>query len=278
MALSAETLLETADIHDVLRMQAHQFMYRFQENPTLGRIFGSHQKWLLAHIGLMLYYEHGALMPARFLEQVMTHGVASRNTGDSFLKEMETYRIVAQIPSEDRRSRPLVPTPPARAMAETWLAIHLETLDRIDQGARMAIMAKEPMAMTKTHPFIARNFLSVPELRDQPELFQPFVWLNNGNVVLDWLIANTVPTPANTPQVPTTISSIQSMADTFHLSRTHLTRKLREAEKQETIGWIGPRGRSILWVSDAFRNEYARAQAVKLEIIDRAWHAAGFGH
>ena len=57
------------------------------------------------------------------------------------------------------------------------------------------------------------------------------------------------------------------------LSRTHLARKLSDAEALGSIGWQGKRGQSVMWVSAGFRREYVTAQAVKLAIIDAAFDA-----
>ena len=71
----------------------------------------------------------------------------------------------------------------------------------------------------------------------------------------------------------TGIVSIAVMAERLKLSRTHLTRKLADAEAMGSIGWQGKRGQSVMWVSAGFRREYVRAQAVKLAIIDAAFDA-----
>ncbi|MDQ0454515.1 hypothetical protein [Rhizobium paknamense] len=269
-------MLSSPNVHDLIRRQAHGFLERFQDRPQLGRIFASHQKWLLAHLALLLYFENGRVLSARFFEQVESQNVASRNTADAFLKELEAYHILEQIGSDDRRSRPTVPSQLTLATVGGWFINHLQTLDDFDGGNRLEqFNADAHDIMARIHPHIARSFLVTPEMREQPEIFKPFVWLNNGSIIIDWMIANTVPTEAGIAEVPTAIVSIQAMAETFHLSRTHLTRKLLEAEQMKTIGWKGVRGRSTLWVSNDFRMEYARAQTVKLEIIDAAWAQAG---
>jgi hypothetical protein len=40
-----------------------------------------------------------------------------------------------------------------------------------------------------------------------------------------------------------------------------------------SLGWVGARGKSQIWVSQGFRHEYHKAQAVKLAIIDAAYEA-----
>jgi hypothetical protein len=57
----------------------------------------------------------------------------------------------------------------------------------------------------------------------------------------------------------------------LNLSRTHLSRKLKDAEALGSLGWQGKRGESVMWVSSGFRRECATAQAVKLAIIDDAF-------
>ncbi|TIT48353.1 MAG: hypothetical protein E5W72_18210, partial [Mesorhizobium sp.] len=71
--------------------------------------------------------------------------------------------------------------------------------------------------------------------------------------------------------IPTGIVSIGDFANWLKLSRTHLSRKLRDAENLGSIGWLGQRGHSVMWVSNHFYQEYMTAQAVKLAIIDMAF-------
>ena len=78
---------------------------------------------------------------------------------------------------------------------------------------------------------------------------------------------------ADGDRIPTGVLSTADMAAWLKLSRTHLARKLREAEAMGSLGWQGKRGHSVMWVSKEFRTEYAMAQAVKLAIIDDAFDA-----
>lgn len=275
-ALTAEAMLAHPNIHDFVRQQAGGFLTRFTEIPLVARIFASHQRWLLAHIALMLYCKTGQIIPARFFDHIEKNAVASRNTADAFLKEMEAYGVVTVTTSTDRRSRPLVPSEISMNGAINWVELHLETLDRFDKGSRSRKFHAAGRDISNLHPLIASEFMHTPELREQPKIFDPFVWLNNGNIIIDWLIANGQDVDSSSARIPVGVVSIQKMSDTFHLSRTHLTRKLLEASKMGTIGWLGARGRSELWISSEFRMHYARAQTIKLEIIDRACAQCGF--
>ena len=68
--------------------------------------------------------------------------------------------------------------------------------------------------------------------------------------------------------------SIGDFARWLKLSRTHLARKLRDAEALGSVGWLGQRGNSVMWISNEFYGEYLTALAVKLAIIDAAFAAS----
>ena len=110
-------------------------------------------------------------------------------------------------------------------------------------------------------------------MRHPERTFSLFTWLNNGGLVMDWLIAGIEETDPDAERVATGIVSIAALAERLKLSRTHLARKLGDAEALGSIGWQGKRGQSVMWVSAGFRREYVTAQAVKLAIIDAAFDA-----
>ena len=110
-------------------------------------------------------------------------------------------------------------------------------------------------------------------MREPARTFSLFTWLNNGGIVMDWLISGIEPADAEAERIPTGVLSTADMALWLKLSRTHLARKLREAEALGSIGWQGKRGHSLMWVSKDFQGEYTMAQAVKLAIIDAAFDA-----
>ena len=129
------------------------------------------------------------------------------------------------------------------------------------------------LATAALHPGIAEGLLSSARVRKPERTFSLFTWLHNGGVIMDWLIAGIEETDAEADRVPTAVASVAVMAQRLNLSRTHLSRKLRDAEALGSIGWQGKRGESVMWVSSGFRQEYAMARAVKLAIIDAAFAA-----
>ena len=234
----------------------------------------------MGQVALALHFQScssgkgGGISSAQVLDDVSRHGVASRNTADAFLKEMLKYGFARYVPgAADKRTRPIEPTEISLEAIHGWIGIHLATLDRLDHGRRLETYLGTPGALAVLHPGIAEGLLSSARVRKPERTFSLFTWLNNGGVIMDWLIAGIEETDAEAERVPTAIASIAVMAQRLNLSRTHLSRKLRDAEALGSIGWQGKRGESVMWVSAGFRREYATAQAVKLAIIDAAFEA-----
>ncbi|WP_159950336.1 hypothetical protein [Rhizobium sp. 18065] len=282
MSLTIELLLQNADLHEAIRDQSKALLEINAVAPKLAAVFGTQQRWLLAHLAMSIYFSEAArgapepaIVMARFFEQVKAHNISSVNTADAFIKEMLVYGIAEQMATADKRNRPVRPAPQTTAAVSQWMWIHLATLDRLDGGNRQAAYEADPTLIHRLHPELTANFLISPEIRTPPQTFTLFTWLNNGGIVMDWLLAGIEPADPSVERVATQVRSVPQMAETFRLSRTHLTRKLREAEAIGSIGWEGTRGRSVMWVSKEFRREYAESQSAKLAIIDAACETFG---
>jgi hypothetical protein len=260
MSLTVEKLLANPDLHEAIRDQSRALLQVNEETPRLAAVFGTQQRWLLGHLAMGLYFSEVArgnpdpvILMARYLEQVKTLDISSVNTADAFIKEMLVYGIALNGQTSDRRNRPFVPAPQTIAATRRWVLIHLATLDRLDGGRRSELLETDDRYLARLHPQIATRAMSSPPLRTPTQTWSLFTWLNNGGIV----------------------RSVPELAETFRLSRTHLTRKLREAEAIGSVGWEGSRGRSTLWVSRAFLHEYYTTQAVKLAVVDAACEAVG---
>lgn len=282
MSLTVEMLLRNSDLHEAIRDQSKALLEINAVSPKLAAVFGTQQRWLLAHLAMSIYFSEAArgtadpaIVMARFYEQVKNHNISSVNTADAFIKEMLVYGIAEQMATADKRNRPVRPASQTTAAVGQWMWIHLVTLDRLDGGHRQAAYEANPTLLHHLHPEITANFLISPEIRTPPQTFTLFTWLNNGGIVMDWLLAGIEPADPSVERVATQVKSVPQMAETFRLSRTHLTRKLREAEAIGSIGWEGTRGRSVMWVSKEFRREYAESQSAKLAIIDAACETFG---
>ena len=278
MALTAEELAAHPAVHGRLRHQARLLVDAYAASPRISSVFATQQRWLMAHVALSIHFrgltrgESGHFTAARFFEVIARTGVASRNTADSFLKEMVKYDYARLRPGgADRRSRPLAATQASLDAIRSWLMVHLSTLDGFDDGSRLAIFLATPDSAALIHPLVADGLLSSRRIREPAGTFSLFTWLDNGGVVMDWLMAGMEEAPPGSARIPTGIVSTAAMAEWLKLSRTHLARKLRDAEALGSLGWLGKRGHSAMWVSDGFRREYVAAQTVKLAIVDHAF-------
>ena len=276
MALSADEIAGHPGLHAAIRQQSQLLLQIYDGNPRLASVFGTQHRWLMAQAALALHFrgDGRGTSGARILDFVSRHGVASRNTADAFIKEMLKYGYARLLPqADDKRTRPLEPTEASLDALHGWLGIHLATLDRLDRGQRLETFLGTQGALASLQPRIADGLLSSHRVRHPERTFSLFTWLNNGGLVMDWLIAGIEDTDPDAERVATGIVSIAALAERLKLSRTHLARKLGDAEALGSIGWQGKRGQSVMWVSAGFRREYVRAQAVKLAIIDAAFDA-----
>ena len=276
-ALSADEIAGHPGLHAAIRQQSQLLLQIYDGNPRLASVFGTQHRWLMAQAALALHFrgDGRGIRSAQILDFVSRHGVASRNTADAFIKEMLKYGYARLLPqAEDKRTRPLEPTEASLDALHGWVGIHLATLDRLDGGQRLETFLGTQGALASLQPRIADGLLSSNRVRHPERTFSLFTWLNNGGLVMDWLIAGIEEADLDAERVATGIVSIAALAERLKLSRTHLARKLGDAEALGSIGWLGKRGQSVMWVSAGFRREYVTAQAVKLAIIDAAFDAS----
>ena len=276
MALTPETIAQNRLILPLIQQQSAALLERFRLNPRLGAVFATQQRWLLAHAALAQSFSEGSegaplLTLSRYFNEVTKHQIASRNTADAFIKEMLHYGYaVATVDPNDRRSTPITVSPETLATLRAWTMVHLQTLDRMDSGGRLAAYLETPGAFANMQIEITKRVLTNSAIRQPQNTFSLFTWVNNGGVIMDWLITSLDADSGDGQRYGTGITSVSQISAWVTLSRTHLGRKLREAEAMGSMGWSGTRGESAMWVSAGFVREMVEAQAVKLAVIDAA--------
>ena len=283
MAMTADDILHRPALETHVRGQAQSLLQIHDASPRLASLFGTRQRWLMAHAALSQYFRDAAaaataadagLLTSRLLDLVMRYEVASRNTAAAFLKEMLKYGIIRHVAaSEGRRSRPFEPAPATLLALFHWHLVHLTTLDELDGGGRCAALRAEPDALHRIQPLIADGLLGSAVVRKPEPTFALFAWVDEGGIVMDRLIVGCEQGAAGRDRITTDLTSITSLALRLKLSRAQLSRKIAAAEAMGSLGWLGTRGRSPVWVSRGFQYEYHKAQAVKLAIIDAAFEA-----
>jgi hypothetical protein len=280
MALSNSEIFDNPELYRVIKVQSANLYAMRGTDPRLAAAFATQQRWLMSHVGAALHYRglvnggKTGLHIKTFLDAVSAARIASRNTADAFIKEMIKYKYIEVLPSSgDRRIRPLGPMPHTLAAIDGWLRIHLHSLDSLAGGGRLSAYEAMPGAIARMQPLIADQLVIVHGVRHPERTFSLFTWLDNGGWIMDWMMSNMEDAPLSAERTTVGMVSTVELAERMLLSRTHLARKLRDAEAMGSLGWEGRRGNSAMWVSRGFREEYAAAQAVKLSIIDQAAEA-----
>jgi AraC-like DNA-binding protein len=281
MAMTAAEIASHPALERCVRDQAETLLSMQQTSPRIASVFATQQRWLMAHAALAKFFRNEAAQPGRgllaehFLDDVVRHDIASRNSASAFLKEMLKYEIVAFVASGAGRGRPLAPAPAVLMALFQWHSLHLSTLDGLDGGARVARFHAQPSLLSSVQPLIADGLIGSAEVRAPERTFSLFTWINEGGIVMDRLMAGCGEVSRDGARVLTDVTSISALAGRLRLSRTQLSRKFSQAETMGSLGWSGMRRRSALWLSADFRREYHVAQAVKLAIIDTAFEACG---
>ena len=278
MPLSAEEIARHPAALRGVQEQSRALIHIYETSPRLAAVFATQQRWLLGHVGLAMHFRRDPndrrteMTVARFIEIVRRNSVASRNTAEAFVKEMLHYNIAEYLSTRgDGRSHPMRVTATTIETFTGWIHAHLRTLDRIDGGSRLATFLGRPEMLPTLQPLIADGLLSSEPVREPQKTFSLFIWLNNGGIVMDWLMSGIDPEDAHLDRIPTSVISVGEFAHWLKLSRTHLARKLHDAEALGSIGWVGQRGHSVMWVSRAFFDEYMAVQSAKLAVVDQAF-------
>ncbi|WP_217572149.1 hypothetical protein [Mesorhizobium sp. GbtcB19] len=280
MPLSAAEITRHPAALRSVQEQSRALIHVYETTPRLAAVFATQQRWLLAHVGLALHFRRDPndrrteMTMARFIEVVRRNSVASRNTAEAFVKEMLHYNIAEYISaSGDGRAHPMRVTEGTIQTFTGWIYAHLRTLDHIDGANRLETFLGRPEMLPILQPLIADGLLASEGVREPGETFSLFIWLNNGGIVMDWLMSGIDPDDVHLDRIPTGVISVSEFAHWLKLSRTHLARKLHDAEALGSIGWVGQRGHSVMWVSRSFFDEYIAVQAAKLAVVDAAFEA-----
>jgi hypothetical protein len=281
MPLSATDIENHFRVRATLRQRAAELLNMHVVNPRAAGIFATHQRWLIAHIALATHFDavltggQEGMYASTVAATAVAEGVSSRNTAESFLREMVRYGFCDSAPSErDRRIRRLTITPYAIANVAGWLAANLATLDAFDDGDRASNFLANPSLIARVELVAARGFLSSPAIRRPGPTFLLFTTVDEGGAVMDRLYASHADAPDSHGRYLTRIASHADFGGHIRLSRSHLSRKLRAAEALGDVGWEGERGKSRIWVSEAFLTQYVRRQAAELATIEAGYQLA----
>ncbi|MFK0161055.1 hypothetical protein [Rhizobium sp. NPDC090279] len=271
-----DRLIATEMFPHALQQLAYSFIAVHEASPILAELLATQQRWLLyqaalAHHFWSVHTGGPKLTRLTLVHLALQNGLSSRNTANSFFAEALRRDIISPIgaPHDDDTGE-VVPSSAALSLLPNWYQVHFEVLDRLLGGDRRDWFLGAPEhLLTFVQPHFAYALLSSPDIRAPGPLYTIFTWADAGGLLMDRLIAGIDPdSVGEQDRHLTDISAVTHLARASGLSRAHTSRKLSAAEVIGGIGWSGRRGRSALWVSRGFYEEYAMAQALKLLILN----------
>ncbi|MQB11605.1 hypothetical protein DXT96_17330 [Agrobacterium sp. ICMP 6402] len=279
-----DALVQTASFTAALRLLAGSFTSLYEGSPEMTALFATRQNRLLCHALVALYFKKRSICVAEASEPFLTredfarlalkNGLASHDVAYIFFKQALKRGLTRPVTQSDSdRVDGVPPSPLTLAMLAHWYDVHFQALDLIDEGLRASrFIERSETMLAHIHPRVAQALLSNPEVRCPGPLSIIFNWFDAGGLLMDRLIAGIDSEgPLEHGRRLTDVKTASQLAQSLSLSRTHVSRKLAAAEMIGGIGWSGRRGRSALWISQGFYEEYARTQARKLLILDDAF-------
>jgi hypothetical protein len=280
MPVAAEELVANENFLAAVLRCASDLISIYNDSPRIASVFAAQQRWLMAHAGFALHFgfpdePRTGLYSARFVDVILRHHVASRNTAVAFVQEMLAYRFLQPMQDlPDRRTRLLEPTDYAVEHLGRWIHTHLFILDMLDGGNRSQTLQADPSMIAEIQPRIAAAILQSSAIRNPGPTFNLFNWANSGGVVMDYLISKIPTLDPSLKRISIGQISMKNIRDQFMISNTHLKRLFKQASQMDSVGWEGTPGRSSFWLSHGFVTEYFNYQASKFVVVDEAYQAA----
>jgi hypothetical protein len=249
--------------------------------PRLVSQFAAQQRCLISHAVLGAYFRglrsgKPGFTQRDFVDLALDHGLSSRNTAAAFFAEALHYGIIQPVRPGSGRGGPAEPAAATLWGLSEWYKLHLSAIDGLDGGDRATrLQADGATLLARLQPAVAERFLASAVIRTPPATYRIFASVDEGSSLMDRLITGfDVATARDEERALTDVTSVSALARPFNISRTHAGRILAAAIESGAIGWSGLPGRSRLWLSRAFREDFARVQATKLAAIEAAFREA----
>ncbi|KXG87070.1 hypothetical protein [Agrobacterium bohemicum] len=276
MMYSYDELVAHPLLLGAIRALARNLRAAYHDNPRIARLLSAHQKWLMTQAGMALNLESGSsgFTVAQVRDLVTQNGVASRNTVQNYLDQLEIYRYIEKVPPVSVRPRRYRATAVSVQSIFMWYVANLNALDGLDGGIRAAQMMARPELLTLAQPHAARMCLQDRSWVEPPERVGLFLWTEAGALVMDDFISRIEDADRECDRIDIGFVDARALSAEFMMSRTHLQRLLNKAAEQGTMGWHDESLRSGMWFSRDFLDEYCRWQAIKFKYVNDAFAEA----
>lgn len=260
---------------------AHRLIALQLQSPRLVRLKSSHRKWLLTHSLFALSSQRNPADPlsgltaSRLIDMVIDIGAASRNTASSFLQEMLTYKFLREVPDvPDRRVRVLEPTEISVNGMKRWFDGHMDGLDLLDGGNRMAECEADPNLFRRAHMYAAAQLVDDMTWREPRPSVALFVLSDAGGMILHDIITRLPDARQEADRKVIGPLAVSDLAERYAVSISNVKRMFSKVESEGLAGWTEPRRRGLFWISDRMLADYFHWQSAKFAALDAAIHRA----
>ncbi len=273
MMYSYDDLVAHPKLLGAIRTLARTLRGAYNNNPRIARLLSAHQKWLMTQAGMALNLESGprGFTVAQARELITTNHVASRNTVQNYLDQLEIYRYVERVNPASQRPRRYKATPVSEEAILMWYIANLAAIDCLDGGIRAIEMMAHSHLLAVAQPLAARLCLMDPAWVNPPPRVGLFLWTEAGALVMDEFISRIEDSSRQCDRIDIGFVDARAMAAEFMMSRTHLQRLLNKAAEQGIMGWHDDSLRSGMWFSRDFLDEYCSWQAIKFKYVQDAF-------
>lgn len=266
---------------EACRLTAQAAIDRQVQDRALSRVLKDVRRMFLA--ALVLYLDaRGAVTLVSVREFCRELGLVSANSAALLLLQLRAIGFIARGPlMADRRTRRYLPNPQMRAAFTEMFQTEMMAFALIEPEAEAAASAiTDPEIFKQMILRVGKGLVRIAK-NAAPNPLTPFAERASGFTVLMEIALSGAPGDVYPPEGPVRIS-VKKIAQKCGLSRSHVMRLLREAEKlgylernaDETTGLLHPPLRDALrylqassMVSSAAFAHYAIQQTQKLREI-----------
>ncbi len=234
-----------------LRRYALDLVRLYRSSPILNKIVNEEGRFLISSLALQLHLHRDPRDPAdgltlsRLRELCAAHGVASPGRVTAFLGLMRMAGFVAPKPTEDRRSKLLVPTARLWDHVRIYTVIHMRGIEALNPGTSyLARLDHDAAFLENFHRAAGGYYLRGTRLPDGfPEL-AVFTSADAGYMVLLSIFLQ-LPLEGGRAQPGTVDLPLTPTAKRFGVSRSHLVNLLRAAQAAGFLEVSGSGGRGV---------------------------------
>ena len=242
------------------------------------RLLDSQEKWLLAFV---IYRQSlasataagpGPVYASAIWEEVRQIEAFSRNTVMAFIDGMVTYGIAAKSKdSRDRRYQEIHLSPLVHRAFLFWYGHHAGTLDRLDGGARCALLQSEPGIIARIHPVLVDRLIAEKGWHHGGAEIDAFYGFRKGYLILDFLMARLQPETLEDGFHRVGLVPRAIIAEKFGLGRSTIHRLFEIMDEIGISRWRESERGSELWLSRNFVSLVCQWQANKFARVDHAF-------